>query len=148
MPVIAISKDHFKKLQKHFAKKTEQVAFIFCTPPDRKTFAAKEIYLVPREGLVHESTYHSEIADEQLTKVIKLAHQKGYILCEAHSHPSSKDKTAFSPSDKSGFTEFVPHVWWRLKGKPYLAIVFGQDLYLDALAWIENSHKPEPIQVI
>jgi len=148
MPLIAISEDHFKKLLKHFAKKTEQVAFIFCTPSDRETFAAKEIYLVPPEGLVHESTYHSEITDDELARIIKHAHQKGYILCEAHSHPSSKDQTAFSPSDKLGFTEFVPHVWWRLKGKPYLAIVFGQDHHLDALAWIENPHKPEAVQIV
>jgi len=148
MTALAISEGHFKKLLKHFAKKTEQVAFLFCTPSDRETFVAREIYLVPPEGLVHESTYHSELTDDELTKVIKRAHQKGYTLCEAHSHPSSKDQTAFSPSDKSGFTEFVPHVWWRLKGKPYLAIVFGRDHHLDALAWIESPRKPEAIHVV
>lgn len=148
MAAIAISDDHFKKLLKHFAKKTEQVAFIFCLPSDPETFATKEIYLVPPDGLVHESVYHSEITDDELAKVIKQAHQKGYVLCEAHSHPSSKDETAFSPSDKSGFVEFVPHIWWRLKGKPYLAIVFGQDRHLDALAWIENPRKPVSVDVV
>ena len=147
MTRLEIPKTDFTKLQKHFAKKTEQVAFLFCVPDGQDTFITTELYLVPPEGLVHESAYHSEVTDEELSKVLKYAFQHDYILCETHSHPFSKADTAFSPSDKYGFTEFVPHVWWRLKGKPYFAVVFGQN-DLDALAWLKDPRRPEALDII
>jgi len=147
MTQLEISAADFKKLKSHFKKSTEQVAFLFCVSDGQNNFTAKETYMVPPEGLVYESEYHSELTDEELSKVLKYAFQKGFSLCEIHSHPFSTTDTKFSPSDKDGFTEFVPHVWWRLKGRPYLAVVFGQNS-LDGLAWLKNPHNPEPLDLI
>jgi hypothetical protein len=47
--------------------------------------------------------------------------------------------------DFEGFTEFVPHVRWRLRGRPYAAIVVA-DTTFDALAWIEPE-DPKPVAV-
>ena len=43
-------------------------------------------------------------------------------LAELHSHPSLR-LAAFSLSDRIGLKETVPHMRWRLKKHPYLAIV-------------------------
>jgi ThiF family len=147
MATLIISGRDFKKLLKHVEKKTEQVAFLFCAPTSEESLSAKEVYLVPAKGLLHESEYHSELTDEELSKVIKRAAQNHYALCEVHSHPSSGAQTKFSSSDKSGFAEFVPHIWWRLNGKPYLAIVIGEGFF-DGLAWIKGPNHPEPIDFV
>jgi hypothetical protein len=54
----------------------------------------------------------------------------------------TKLPAAFSPSDLFGLDEFVPHVRWRLKGIPYLAVVLGASDF-DALVW--RSRSPEPL---
>jgi len=51
---------------------------------------------------------------------------------------TSTRKTPFSPSDIAGFREFVPHIHWRLKGKPYGAVVVAP-ASIDAALWEENA---------
>ena len=53
----------------------------------------------------------------------------------------------FSPSDMYEFAEFVPHCRWRLRGRPYLAIVVSP-AGADALAWIEASGEPVGLTAI
>ena len=48
----------------------------------------------------------------------------------------------FSLTDQKGFQEFVPHVWWRLKGKPYVAVVVAQTDF-DGVVWISDSVSPQ-----
>jgi hypothetical protein len=72
--------------------------------------------------------------------MIKRAHDLNASVIELHSHPFSKH-AEFSPSDLSGFSEFIPHVWWRLKGRPYAAIVLAPTGF-DSLAWLENPTTP------
>jgi hypothetical protein len=38
----------------------------------------------------------------------------------------------------------VSHLWWRLRGRPYAAIVTSTP-DLDALAWIDNPGKAEQV---
>ena len=51
---------------------------------------------------------------------------------------------SFSLSDISGLEQWVPHLWWRLRGRPYGAIVIDGET-LDALAWIEGADEPEQV---
>jgi hypothetical protein len=92
---------------------------------------------VPPEGFLSRSLYHLELADEMRADVIKEAHDLSCALIESHSHAGIYP-AEFSPSDKKGFAEFVPHVLWRLKGRPYGAIVVAPNS-IDALAWSEAS---------
>lgn len=62
---------------------------------------------------------------------------------EFHSHPIA-EHAAFSPSDEAGFREFVPHVRWRLKKKPYFAAVFAPGDF-DSLWWLSDSTEPEGV---
>ena len=46
----------------------------------------------------------------------------------------------FSPSDMYGFSDYVPHCRWRLRGRPYLAVVVSP-AGMDALAWTSADGK-------
>jgi hypothetical protein len=93
-----------------------------------------------------QTGYHLELSDITRRKVIKLAHETSTALVEVHSHigpwPAS-----FSPTDKSGLVDTVPHMWWRLKGKPYMAIVVSESGY-DSLLWLDTPLKPRRLNGI
>jgi hypothetical protein len=144
-----IEKKAHAAIMKHLqARRTEQVVFLFLKDASESAstrFEVVEYYLVPPEELVFESEYHAEVSPEAQAKVIKMAWDKGVCLSEIHSHPHSQRDTSFSPSDLAGFADFVPHVWWRLKGKPYLALVCGRRDF-DALAWVSDPRDPVALE--
>ena len=41
----------------------------------------------------------------------------------------------------------MPHVKWRLKGRPYAAFVFAPSTF-DALAWIDDVSAPIAFQAV
>ena len=52
------------------------------------------------------------------------------------------DPAEFSASDRKGLESFVPHVWWRLRHRPYLALVFrGDDRGWSCLADRSNDAR-------
>ncbi|MDD5308696.1 MAG: hypothetical protein PHU25_15370 [Deltaproteobacteria bacterium] len=124
----------------------EEAAFLFVRDDigvaDR-TMALLEWIPVERAGFAYQSAGYLELADEVRPEVIKRAHDLGACIVEMHSHPSPWP-AAFSPTDLAGLEEFVPHVRWRLKRRPYVAIVMAPSGF-DALAWTDESGKPEPI---
>jgi hypothetical protein len=126
----------------------EEAAFLFVSGRalDPGQFDFIEWWPIPPEGFVHRSGYYLELADDTRGKVIKRAHDLNASIVEAHSHPL-QDHAEFSPSDRSGLREFVPHVWWRLKGRPYFAIVVAPTGF-DALCWCENPQQPQPLDAI
>ena len=98
--------------------------------------------LAASDFAVQEGEY-LEMADATRARLIKRAHDLGASLVEMHSHPGPWP-AAFSPSDRMGLKETVPHMWWRLKGRPYLAIVVAPSDF-DALLWLDNPHVPRPL---
>lgn len=101
---------------------------------------------IPQSGFVCRSPYYFELTDEARGSVIKRAHDLGSSLVEFHSHIGS-GPAKFSPSDHMGFEDFVPHVWWRLKGRPYAAIVVSEGSF-DGLIWSSNPRLPEYLESI
>src|SRR2546425_3019395 len=127
-PVITIAPQLYDALVAHVLPddvEEEQVAFLYLKPAlEGGGFEVVEQTLVPPEGFFHQSAYHLELSDKTRATVIKNAHDLEASLAEVHSHPSPAP-AAFSSSDIAGLEDFVPHVWWRLKGRPYFAFVFG-----------------------
>jgi len=118
----------------------EEVAFIFAAPQEvPSVLRALEIFRVPREGFRHQSDVHVSLTDETRAYVIARAWQLGGALIEAHSHRD--DPPVFSASDILGFADWVPHVRWRLRGRPYVALVFAPGGF-DALVWDAPTGKP------
>jgi proteasome lid subunit RPN8/RPN11 len=127
----------------------EEAAFLFAIPKqlnDSIIFEVIEtIKLAPKE---FESQFddYLELTDEARAGLIKRAHDLGASLVEMHSHPGPFP-AAFSIADRMGLKETVPHMWWRLKNRPYLAIVVAKTGF-DALVWLENPRVPQQLNGI
>jgi hypothetical protein len=127
----------------------EEAAFVYARYEEMdaiKVFRYIEWIPVPPESFASRSKFHLELTDDMRAGAIKRAHDLGVSLVEFHSHAGSWP-AKFSSSDLFGFREFVPHVWWRLKGRPYLAVVVSRSGF-DALAWLKDSKTAVRLQGI
>lgn len=128
---------------------SEHVVFMLANPvieATKITFKITDYNLIP-DLETDNSAYDLRLKEGAQAKIIKWAWDNKACLIEIHSHPFSKTSAEFSLYDHEGFEEFVPYVWWRLKGKPYLALVFGQTDYA-ALAWMDNPNDSIAIEGI
>lgn len=121
----------------------EQAAFIYAKTESvngvlRFNYIDSDLML--SKDFVYHSDFYLELRDEKRAEIIKRAHDLDASLTEWHSHPLFWPAT-FSKSDLLGFREFVPHVMWRLKGRPYAAVVVTPSDF-DALVWSENPKIP------
>jgi hypothetical protein len=140
-----------EKLWSHLLQSdVEQVAFVFAAvkaESDDTVLTTQNHYLAqPCDFEIH-SEFHVELTDEARSRIIKHAWDTGATPVELHSHPGDVWGAMFSPSDMYGFAEFVPHCRWRLRGRPYLAIVVSP-AGADALAWIDKSGRPVGLTAI
>ncbi len=125
---------------------SENAAFLFATEDiseKDKIYNVVDWYPVPEDGYFFKSDYHLELSDETIARAIKKSHDLNTCLVEVHSHLGQK-KVRFSASDFWGFKEFVPHVLWRLKDRPYLAVVVSTEGGFDGLLWKSAN---EPVQL-
>jgi hypothetical protein len=124
----------------------ESAAFIFASVQDVNqslVLRAQDYFLVGQGGFNAQSNNYIELSDESRINVIKKAHQTHTALVELHSHPfNSHRSAAFSLADMNGFDETVPHMWWRLPGRPYAAIVVSPCGF-DSLVWQKSPELPE-----
>lgn|GEM_PF-732713 len=128
----------------------EQVAFVFAaieTNADATVFTAKDHYLATPDDFEIQSEFHVELSDEARARIIKRAWDTGTTPIELHSHPGDHRGAMFSSSDMYGFSEFVPHCRWRLRGQPYLAIVVTPRA-IDALVWVGTTGEPARLTAI
>lgn len=147
---IEIDKSSYQNIRNFlFQDQSEHVVFLLANPviePTKITFKVDKYNLIPDQD-TDNSAYDLKLKEDAQAKIIKWAWDNKACLIEIHSHPVYKVATSFSSYDLDGFEEFVPHVWWRLKGKPYIALVFGQMDY-DSLAWIDNPNDSVAIEGI
>jgi hypothetical protein len=129
---------------------TEQVAIVFAAveAKDNTTvFVAKDAYLASAGDFEIHSEFHVELTDEARARIIRKAWDTGTSPVEFHSHAGDRWGANFSPSDMHGFSEYVPHCRWRLRGRPYLAVVLTP-AGMDALAWIGKDNNPVHLDAI
>lgn len=147
MADLAIGRALHESFRSHLRGDVEQVGFFLADyDPETRRFALADWRPVPPEGFEIQSAFHVTLTDETRATVIKWAWDAGKCLVEAHSH-AGRGPAGFSPSDLWGFEEWVPHLWWRLRGRPYAAIVTAGES-LDALAWIEAADRPEQVDYL
>lgn len=121
----------------------ESAAFLFVEPVTSNGFVRfriKDRYLAKPEDFAHQYSDYLELSDEARMRLIKSAHQLGLSIVEMHSH-TGPFPAGFSVSDRMGLKETVPHMFWRLKRKPYAAIVVTRSGF-DALLWWDNPKIP------
>ncbi len=152
MSVLAIPEKIYNDIWKHLLPpkaNTEHAAFLFADVSHSVgeiKLEYRDWYAVPPNDFLIQSAYHIELSDETRATVIKKAHDLQACLVEFHSHLGSYE-ASFSGSDVSGLKEFVPHVMWRLKGRPYAAVVVSESGF-DALIWPTGANLPEPLSEI
>ena len=144
--ILNLSTDLHSRLWSHLlptGTMREQAAFLFCeteTGNDGIVFnVADHIFLHEADFEIQQSDY-LELTDETRIWLIKRAHAIGASLAELHSHPGPRP-AAFSRSDRIGLKDTVSHMHWRLKNRPYLAIVVAPTGF-DALVWACDSKTP------
>lgn len=141
MSALLIPAGLYAELQSHLRGRIEQAAFMLA---DRRSgdgaFQVRELRRVQSEGFDVQTSFHISLRDPTRAELIKWAWDSGACLVEAHSH-GDRGLARFSPSDLAGFDEWVPHLWWRLQGRPYAAIVTAGETF-DGFAWIEAADRP------
>ena len=124
----------------------EQAAFLFARTTrgeDEVVFDVMEAARLAPADFAYQEGDYLELADGTRASLIKRAHDLEASLVEMHSH-IGPGPAAFSPSDRMGLKETVPHMWWRLKKRPYLAIVVARSGF-DALVWIDDPKIPRAL---
>lgn len=122
----------------------ERVGFFLADyRPATRQFALASWRSIDSDGYELRNDFHVSLKDEIRPEIIKWAWDEGASLVEVHSH-GPRYAAAFSWSDVAGLREWVPHLWWRLRHRPYAAIVTAGETF-DALAWIEGPTRPEQV---
>lgn len=138
---IELAAEHFAILRQHLAE-PEHVAFMYARFIAGR-FTVVDLEPMSDSDVASQSDLHVVLQDDVRPRLISKASAGGLSLVEAHSH-GRHGKAAFSPSDLLGFEEWVPHLWWRLHGRPYAALVVAGDCW-DGLTWLDGPREPRPI---
>jgi hypothetical protein len=140
---VAMSAEVENAVRQHlFQDRVEQVAFLLGRFSDNE-FVIDDVMCIAREGFDYQSALHVSLSDDERARVIKWAWDNGGSLVEAHVHLFD-EPASFSSSDIRGLREFVPHMWWRLRRRPYAALIYGPGSF-DGLAWIADAESAEQV---
>jgi hypothetical protein len=136
---IVVEEDLWTTAKVYLDRQPEQLGFFLAdwNPLDR-TFQVRDWQPFDNQTLGSNDT-HVSLTDDVRSAVIRWAWTEGACLIEAHSH-GGWSPAAFSDFDLANLDEWVPHLWWRLQGRPYAALVTSTKDF-DGLAWTEGSDK-------
>ena len=143
--LITSGREH-RKLMEHLLPthtKREQAAFLFARAHhggDEVRFEVIETRKLAADDFAVQQSDYFELCDESRAEVIKRAHDLRASLIEIHSH-TGPWPAEFSISDRMGLRETVPHMWWRLDERPYIALVVTKTEF-DALVWLDDPKVP------
>ncbi len=137
---VRIPEHHFRTLSLAL-ERPEEVAFAYARFED-EVFEVVGLEVMTGGDVESQSGRHVILADGVRPRLVQTAWSSGHCLIETHSH-GPRGYAEFSPSDLLGFDEWVPHVRWRLRGRPYAALVVAGENW-DALAWVDSN---EPVAV-
>ena len=127
----------------------EQAAFLFARSArtdDQVLFEVIEARKLGPADFARQEGDYLEMADATRAGLIKQAHDLDASLVEMHSH-LGPGPAGFSSADRLGLQETVPHMWWRLKKRPYLALVVTNSSF-DALVWLDNAKVPRALDAL
>ncbi len=135
----------YKSFREHLTRRPEELGFFLASyDAGLRRLELHTWRPIAPDGFESQNDFHLELRDEVRADVIKWAWDNDACVVEAHSHQPD-EPASFSPSDIWGLDEWVPRVWWRLRGRPYGAIVIAGGTF-DALAWIDGAQAPEQVE--
>jgi hypothetical protein len=132
-------------ITQHLRGAPERVAFLSASEKNH-ALEVQDHLLLPDEDL-EAGPWCVQLSDAAQQRVLQWAATTSGWLIEAHSHLGiAGDPAQFSPIDLDGLHEWVPHVRWRLHGRPYAATVFAPTT-VDGLAWNgARGDQPLPLK--
>jgi len=138
-------------LRQHFFQgEVEQGAFLFAEEKREGgdlNFIAADFYLVPPRGWEVQMEVYLQMKDSERAKIMKLAREKNLCAIDCHSHPRADDDVWFSASDVAGITDFAQYVKWKLDGKPFAAMVWGESS-VDAVLWHDDFTSAQRVAAV
>lgn len=141
-------------LRRHlFQNDVEQGAFLFARAEQTEgalSLVVEDSYLVPARGWEVQMDVYLQMKDSERGKIMQMARAKKLCAIDCHSHPHAGADVWFSPSDVAGITEFADYAKWKLDGRPFAAIVWGE-ASLDAVVWsgdFAGPIVPEEIRIV
>jgi hypothetical protein len=141
---IIVDAELWETARNHLDTRAERVGFFLAdwSPPER-SFYVRGWRPIDDNAAWGWDELHVSLPDEERSAVIQWAWIEGACLIEAHSH-GRWSPAAFSLFDLRNLDEWVPHLWWRLRGRPYAAIVTSTRDF-DALAWTDRPDRAEQV---
>jgi hypothetical protein len=122
-------------LRAYLFNAAERIGFLFTRPAGAgQGVDVAKVRLLADHDYLRRDRHGVELAEHVRPELIRTAHQNGYAVVEAHAHDWPDARTRFSITDLDGLGDLGPHMTWRLPGRPYTALVLGQDSF-DALQW-------------
>lgn len=106
-------------------------------------FALREYIPIATEDLESDWNSPRDIKLEVILGVINRAKKGGWAVIENHNHGGKGGGTTFSSIDRRGMREFSAYMLDALDGRPYGAIVWGEES-IDAWWW-RSSTRSEPV---
>lgn len=147
MSFVSIELRTYEAARSHLAKRPEQVGFFLADWNEaQRCLSVRMWHPLAAKDLEFRTDFHVSLKDHVRPRIIKWAWDNNGCLIEAHSHGQDGSAT-FSPSDLHGFEDWVPHVRWRLKRRPYAAIVTAGDDF-DGLVWIGPPGVCEQLETL
>lgn len=146
---LTISSQMWAQLRDHLlADHDEHLAFILAghTVVDGEyVLLARDLVLIPDQDVEGgDVSCGLSLKLERLLDVMNQANRAGLALIEAHSHPFSTRHVAFSLTDTDGQQELAAYLAEALPGRPYGALVLGQDSVAGRL-WPSGERRPSPL---
>lgn len=136
---LSVPEPVWSQLRTHMNARRERAAFMFTQiDADGNAYVVDTWLLDDDSHYETRETDHLVLDDDVRAQVIARAHKTGLGAVEAHSHWWPGPSTRFSRYDLHGLAEFAPHMLWRLPGRPYIALVMGEDSF-DGLWWSSRT---------
>jgi hypothetical protein len=149
--IVNVHTQMWDDLQRHLFKSAfEESAMLYADVSQNDggiQFNVVEAELLGTDDYDFQSSYHISLKDDTKGRIIKRAWDSKRAIVEVHSHVGELAIAAFSPSDLSGFDEYVPHVMWRLRGIPYAAIV-ATERGFDGKIWLSEQTPCQQLDMI
>jgi len=149
--VLKMTAAEFHGLIEHLlppSSRNEEAAFLYVRAirAEHVIFEVQGVEKLSGDDLTTQEGDYLELRDDTRARLIKRAHDLGASLVELHSHPGPWP-AKFSKFDFVGLAETVPHIWWRLRKRPYIAIVVAPSGF-DALVWLDDPKVPRSLDAL
>jgi molybdopterin/thiamine biosynthesis adenylyltransferase len=141
MGVVRIPAPVFETIQKHlFSIPGEHFAFMLArvaSSQGKPVFMVREAILIP-DGQVKVTRTGWELTTEAILSVVNGAIRSGDAIIEAHNHGGRTPR--FSSTDVEGLRDFSAYVLSSVRGRPYGATVWGNDLIYGEFFTPDGGH--------